>query len=122
MENDVVRQEQLKSLKTLTMVVYALQGLSFVTGGVTGVVGVIINYIKREEVAGTLLESHFRWQIRTFWFALLGYVISGILLIIIIGWFLGIAVSIWLIYRIVKGWLNLNDGRPMYPALEGSAG
>src|SRR5690606_39479865 len=70
MENDVVRQEQLKSLKTLTMVVYALQGLSFVTGGVTGVVGVIINYIKREQVAGTLLESHFRWQIRTFWFAL----------------------------------------------------
>jgi uncharacterized membrane protein len=76
-------------------------------------VAVVINYVKREEVAGTFLESHFAWQIRSFWWGLAGAVVGALLMIVLVGWLLWIAVGIWLIYRIVKGWLNLNDNKPV---------
>jgi uncharacterized membrane protein len=101
-----------KSLKTLTMVVYALQALGFLNG-ITWIVAVIINYVKRDEVRGTWLESHFRWQIRTFWWGLLWGVIGTLLLLVLVGWLVLAAVSIWIIYRIVKGWLYLNDNKPI---------
>ena len=101
-----------EKLKTLTMVVYALQALGFLVG-ISWIVAVVINYVKREEVAGTWLESHFRWQIRTFWFGLLWGVLGAILLLVIVGWFVLVADAIWVIYRIVKGWLYLNDGKPL---------
>ena len=113
-------EERLKSLKTLTLVVYALQALAFLNG-ITAIVGIVINYIKREETAGTWLESHFRWQIRTFWFGLLWAAVGAILFIVVVGWFVLMADAIWIIYRIVKGWLNLNEGRPMYPPVESRA-
>jgi uncharacterized membrane protein len=72
-----------------------------------------MNYVKKDEVAGTWLESHFRWQIRTFWWGLLWGLIGGILTIVLIGFAVLLAVGVWIIYRIVKGWLNLNDRRPM---------
>jgi uncharacterized membrane protein len=72
-----------------------------------------MNYVKREEVAGTLLESHFTWQIRTFWFGLLWGVVGGVLMLLLVGWLVWVAAGIWVIYRIVKGGLNLNDGKPM---------
>jgi uncharacterized membrane protein len=98
--------------KTLTMVIYALQALGFLVG-ISWIVAVVINYVKREEVAGTWLESHFRWQIRTFWFGLLWGVLGSILLLVIVGWFVLVADAIWVIYRIVKGWLYLADGKPL---------
>jgi uncharacterized membrane protein len=101
-----------KSLKTLTMVVYALQALGFLNG-ITWIVAVIINYVKRDEVRGTWLESHFRWQIRTFWWGLLWGVIGTVLLLVLVGWLILAAASIWIIYRIVKGWLYLNDNKPI---------
>jgi uncharacterized membrane protein len=101
------------SLKTLTTVVYVLQAASFVLG-ITAVIAVILNYVKRDDVRGTWLESHFRWQIRTFWFGMLWGVIGAILLLVIVGWFVLVADGIWIIYRIVKGWLDLYDGKPMY--------
>jgi uncharacterized membrane protein len=101
-----------KSLKTLTMVVYALQALGFLNG-ITWIVAVIINYVKRDEVRGTWLESHFRWQIRTFWWGLLWGVIGTVLLLVLVGWLVLAAASIWIIYRIVKGWLYLNDNKPI---------
>ena len=104
--------EQEKSLKTLTTVVYALQALAFFNG-ITLIVAVIINYVKRDEVAGTWLESHFRWQIRTFWFGLLWGVLGFVLAFVVIGFAVLFAASIWMIYRIVKGWLTLNDGKPL---------
>ena len=75
--------EELASLKTITQVVYALQALSFMFG-VTALVGLIINYVKREDVAGTVYQSHFDWQIRTFWWGLLWGVL-GFMLIIALG-------------------------------------
>ncbi|MDX1756535.1 MAG: hypothetical protein R3175_10790 [Marinobacter sp.] len=96
--------------RNLAVVVYILQALVFFTGGVTGLVGIIINYVKLDDVTGSWVEPHFRWQIRTFWLGLLWMVIGTITTFILIGWLILLAASIWLIYRIVKGALALNDG------------
>ena len=101
-----------KSLKTLTMVVYALQALGFING-ITWIVAVIIDYVKLDEAKGTWLESHFRWQIRTFWWGLLWGAVGLVLFLIVVGYLIWIAAGIWVIYRIVKGWLYLNDNKPM---------
>jgi uncharacterized membrane protein len=110
-----VSDEKMQSLKTLTTVVYALYAAAFFCG-ITCIVAIIINYVKKDDVAGTWLESHFRWQIRTFWFGLLWGFLGAITWIIVIGWVILAANGVWLIYRIVKGWLNLNDNKPMYAA------
>lgn len=101
-----------KELKTLTIVVYALQAAGFVVG-VTWIAAVIVNYVKLDDVKGTWLESHFRWQIRTFWWSLLWGVIGLVLLVVVVGVLVWIVSAIWVIYRIVKGWVYLNDGKPI---------
>jgi uncharacterized membrane protein len=103
---------RLASIKQLTMIIYILYALSAFIG-LTGLVAIIINYVKREDVAGTIYASHFEWQIRTFWFSLLWAVIGVITLIVGVGALVLMADSIWIIYRIVKGVLNCNDGKPM---------
>jgi len=105
-------ETQIKSLRTLTQVVYVLYALSYFTG-ITAIVGIIINYVKKDDVAGTWLESHFQWQIRTFWFGLLWAVIGAATAVILIGFAVLFANFCWIIYRIVKGWLNLNENKPM---------
>ncbi len=108
--------EQLASLKTLTLAVYVLQALS-VFVGITAIVAVIINYIKRGETAGTIYQSHFDWQIRTFWWAvawsLLGFVLLFAFGLGLVVWFVA---GLWAIYRVVKGFLKLNDNQPVHPA------
>ncbi len=99
--------------RTVTTVVYALQALSFFFG-ISLFAAIIINYVKLDDVRGTWLASHFRWQIRTFWFSLLWTLIGAVSLLFVIGYFILIADMLWLIYRIAKGWLNLANGRPMY--------
>lgn len=96
--------------RNLAVLVYILQALSFFTSGLTGLVGVIVNYVKLDDLQGTWLEPHFRWQIRTFWIGLLWGVIGVLTTVLIVGWFILLAISIWVIYRIVKGALALNDG------------
>lgn len=130
-ETTALTAEPPPSLVTVTHVVYALHALSLFIGvttaatiigafvfGVPSIIAVIINYVKRGEARGTFLESHFRWQIRTFWFALLWCVIGAVLFITIVGiplalgvWF---AAGVWVIYRVVRGWLALRDRKPMY--------
>jgi len=104
--------EKLASLKTLTTVIYALYAVSLFLG-ISAIVAIVLNYIKREEVQGTWLESHFSWQIRTFWWSLVWLVVGAITWIILIGWIVWGVAGIWRIYRIAKGWLNLNDNKPM---------
>jgi len=120
-------------LVTWTQVIYGLHALSIVTGlisastvvgafliGWPSIIAVILNYIKRGEARGTWLESHFRWQIRTFWFGLLW--ISLCVLFIIFTFGIGFLivvlpmglVGLWFIYRVARGWIALNDRRPMY--------
>jgi uncharacterized membrane protein len=111
--------------------VYALHTLSLLIGiltaatvvgafvfGIPSIIAVVINYMRRAEASGTFVESHFRWQIRTFWFSLLWIVIAGVLFLTIVGIPLAMVVvfgaGIWAIYRIARGWLALRDRRPMY--------
>jgi uncharacterized membrane protein len=107
--------EQQRRLINITIVVYGLQAAGFLLG-ITWLAAVIVNYVKRDDVAGTWLESHFRWQIRTFWYGLLWGVLGVLTVVVVIGVLILIANAVWLIYRIVKGWLNLNDRKPMYAA------
>jgi uncharacterized membrane protein len=127
------RAEPRDSLVKLTHVIYALHALSLLTGiiGTATVVGafltgwpsliaVIANYVKRSEVRGTWLESHFRWQIRTFWFGLLWVALCMLFIVgtlgigILIAWIPLTVVGLWFIYRIARGWLRLKDRQPMY--------
>jgi uncharacterized membrane protein len=115
--NDVIdapdlSAEKLASLKTLTLVCYILYGLSWITG-ISGIVAIIINYVKRDDTRGTIYESHFAWQIRTFWIGLVIAIVGFITTFILIGFVILFAGAIWTIYRLVKGFLNWNDNKPM---------
>jgi len=118
MDHTPVSADQEKSARTLTTVIYALYAASFIVG-ITAIAAIVINYVKKGEVAGTWLESHFRWQIRTFWFGLLWSIVGMALMMVIVGWAILAANAVWVIYRIVKGWLNLNDGKAMYETAAG---
>jgi uncharacterized membrane protein len=132
--NAVTTVEANPSLVRTTHIVYALHALGLVIGafgaasvlgsflfGWPSIIAVIINYVKRSEVRGTWLESHFSWQIRTFWFALLWAVIVALvsipLAVVLIGigtWVLGMGLlGLWAIYRIARGWLRLNAHQSM---------
>ena len=114
MENvAVANAEAEKSAKSLTTLIYVLYAASFLVG-ITAIVAIIMNYLKKDDVAGTFLESHFRWQIRTFWFGLLWSVVGGVLMVVVVGWAVLVANFVWMIYRIVKGFLRLNENKPMY--------
>jgi uncharacterized membrane protein len=127
------------SLISYTHVIYALHSLSLLIGltsvativgsfvfGLPSIIAVIMNYARQSDARGTFLESHFRWQIRTFWFALLWVLVilalSLPLMLVFVGFItlgtgfvvLGIAVlGIWVIYRIIRGWLALGNRRPV---------
>lgn len=117
-----------EGLVTLAHVIYALHAFSAVTGivssalivtafltGWPSIIAVILNYVKRSEVRGTWLDSHFSWQIRTFWFALLWLALGGILFVTLVGIpfavVLWIGTGLWVLYRIVRGWLALSSQR-----------
>jgi uncharacterized membrane protein len=121
------------TLFTWTQAIYALHALSLLTGilgaativgsfliGWPSIIAVILNYVKRSEVRGTWLESHFRWQIRTFWYGLLWVSLCIIFVVMTFGigllvvWLPIAIVSLWFVYRIVRGWLALREGRSMY--------
>ncbi len=100
------------ALTRLTTIVYALQTASFFFP-LTLFAAVIINYVRRDDARGTWVESHFRWQIRTFWFTIIWLVIGALTFFLLVGWAILGAATLWLIYRIVKGWLYLSEKRPM---------
>jgi uncharacterized membrane protein len=119
-----------QSLVTLTHLVYGMHAFSalmgllgpafIVTAFLTGwpsIIAVIINYVKRSDVRGTYLDSHFSWQLRTFWYALLWVIVIGLLIISLIGiplaWVVALVVGVWVLYRITRGWLTLLDRRPI---------
>src|SRR5690606_24767010 len=90
--------------KNTVLIVYILQALSFVVG-ITSIAGVIINYLKRDEVRGTWLASHVDWQIKTFWYTLIGSLIGFVLMIVGIGVLILLAMVVWYIYRSSRaGW------------------
>lgn len=105
--------ERLAALRRLSWILYGLYALSYFVG-ITAIVAVILNYLKREETRGTLYWSHFRWQIRTFWWSLLWMFVAFITLPFGVGILVAGATTIWGIYRIVKGIVWLNDNKRMY--------
>jgi uncharacterized membrane protein len=124
-----------EGLITYTHAIYALHSLAVLIGittaasivgsfvcGIPSIVAVVMNYARIAATRGTFLESHFRWQIRTFWFALLWalliWAVTLPLFVVLIGVplffvFFG-ALALWIIYRVVRGWMSLRDRRPMY--------
>jgi len=121
------------SLVNWTTLIYGLHAFSLLTGivgtatvigafltGWPSIIAVILNYVKRSEARGTWLESHFSWQIRTFWFGVLWVGLCVLLVIVTLGigiivvWLPLAIVTIWLIYRIARGWMRLSARRPMY--------
>lgn len=103
-------REPNKEQVQLMHIMYGLQAASFFFG-LTMLVAVIMAYVKRDEFKGTWLESHVEWQIKTFWMTIIFTVVGVILLIFLIGYFVLIGGYIWGIYRVVKGWMLLNDGK-----------
>ncbi|MDE0798238.1 MAG: hypothetical protein OSB01_02320 [Nitrosomonadaceae bacterium] len=118
------------NLVLLTNIIYALHALSVIMGligsafvitafltGWPSIIAIIINYTKRNAVRDTYLDSHFNWQIRTFWFAFLWMIFAVILFITVLGialsYIITVGAGIWISYRIIRGWLALNEGRPM---------
>lgn len=117
-------------LVTITHVIYGLHAFTVITGLLTpmlivtafitgwpSILAVVLNYIKRDDVRGTYLESHFSWQIRTFWFALLWVVVSLLLAATLIGipvaFVMATIAGIWVLYRVIRGWLRLNSRQAM---------
>jgi uncharacterized membrane protein len=113
--SDALDAHRERGIRTLTHVLYALYALHWFTGGISGLVAIIVDYLKRPDAAGTPYAVHFQWQIRTFWLGLAGYVIGGLLAVVGIGFVILAAVSIWMLYRIVKGWLYLYENKPIEP-------
>ena len=118
------------SLVQLTHVIYGLHAIAVLVGvtsaatvaggfvfGLPSLVAVFINYLKRSDVNGTWLESHFRWQIRTFWFTFLWLIVYGLLIITLIGiplaWILIALLGLWVGYRVIRGWLALFREQPV---------
>jgi len=99
-----------QQLKTVATIVYALQAAGFFLG-ITWIAAVIIDYVKKDDATGTWLASHYRWQIRTFWWGLLWGVLGGILALVVVGFLILAADAILIIYRIAQGWLRLSENR-----------
>jgi uncharacterized membrane protein len=101
-----------KELRDMATLVYALYTASILMG-ITLIGGLVIAYLKRDDAAGTWLESHYRWQIRTFWWMLLWGVVGALTSLILVGFVVLFAAAVWFIYRIAKGWLALRAGKPV---------
>lgn len=106
-------QPDMNGLINITTLVYGLQAVSLFTL-VPMFIGLIINYWKRLDVADTWLASHFTWQIRSFWYGLLWYALGLLLLFFLVGRAILLVNTLWLVYRITKGWWRLYKSKPMY--------
>lgn len=122
--------DRLEGSRAWCHVAYALHAIS-AAGGVMGaativgsfifgwpsIIAVLINYVKRGEARGTWLESHWRWQLRTFWWAVLWGLVAGLLVLTVIGipvaWLMIGVLGVWLLYRVIRGWLVLLDGKAL---------
>lgn len=131
MSNDLmISEHDLEGARAWCHVIYGLHALAVLVGvigaatvagafvfGVPSLVAVVLNYWKRGEVGGSWLDSHFRWQIRTFWFTFAWLVVYGLLIVTLIGiplaWLLIAVLGVWVAYRVIRGWLALADRRPV---------
>ena len=130
MRDDLIPDSYLEGERAWCHVIYALHAVAVVIGvagaasvagafvfGVPSLIAVILNYVKRGDVRDTWLDSHYRWQIRTFWFTALWLLVYGLLIVTIIGipfaWLLIVMLGLWVAYRVIRGWLALAGRRPV---------
>jgi uncharacterized membrane protein len=105
----------------LTQILYLLHGLAPFTAWLLAVVAIILGMARRDEVRGTYLDSHFSWLARTFWWGLLWIAICGVITFVLMITIIGMAIAwlpftvlfFWYLYRVIRGWLKLNDGLPV---------
>ena len=102
--------------RTLTHVMYALHTVTVFSGGTFSVIAMLINLVKFGDLPDDFYRSHWRWQARTFWFALLWFAVTWPLFLLLffpgaVAWF---AIGLWYLYRCLRGWIAFNDRRPMY--------
>jgi uncharacterized membrane protein len=101
--------------RTLTHVMYALHTVTWFSGGIFSVIAIAINLLNFASLPDEFYRSHWRWQSRTFWFALIGFVVTWPLWLLFVfpGWIAWGLIGLWYLYRCVRGWIAFNDGRPM---------
>ena len=112
-------ESKLAANRTLTTVIYALYAASLLVG-MTALVAIVINYIKKDDVVGTYLESHFRWQIRTFWYALLWAAIGVVTYVLLIGMLILFIDFVWFLYRIIRAGSTSTKTAPCMPSRTGA--
>lgn len=106
------------SMRNLTHLVYGLFALGLLSAGFFGIAtiaAVVVAYLKRGDAAGTVYAAHFDWVTKTFWWGLLWFALSALGTFIFIGWITGLIALVWLVYRIIKGWLALFAGQAPVP-------
>ncbi len=103
------------SMRSLTHVIYGLFALGLLvpaSSGLQPIAAIVLAYLKRADATGTVYARHFDWVIKTFWWGLLWFVLSGLGTFIFIGWITGVIALVWIVYRVIKGWLALASGLP----------
>ncbi len=111
--------ERIEAAKKWAAIGYALQAASFLVG-ISYIAAVILAYLKRSEARGTWVETHYLWQIRTFWYSLLWGMLAGIAWMWMVGVVILVATLIWMTYRIVAGWVRLSENQPAYAPFQGA--
>ena len=122
------------ALISMTLVIYALFGVAAVAGlassgfpliaplmGIVGIIAIILAYVKRGDAAGTWLASHYRWLIRTFWFSLLWGIVGAVIFVVfaiilvglVVGYAIWVATTIWVLYRLIRGYVLFNASQPV---------
>jgi uncharacterized membrane protein len=100
-----------KDIEKFVWISYLLQLFAIFSGGVFFVISAIIAYNRHDKSIGTIYQSHFRWQIKTLWYGLGGFILGAILLLVLIGGFVIAVVELWVLYRVIKGIFYLKEGR-----------
>jgi len=103
--------EAVRSMKTYSMIVYGLYTLGLFLGGLPTVIGLVMAYVKRGDFNGTIYREHMDMLIRTFWYALLFTILGTITTWLYIGFVILFGVAVWYIYRLIRGFVRLHDGK-----------
>lgn len=119
MSQELVLDDKLSDAKQLARILYVVHGLTFFFSlGLLSILPIIVNYIKRPDTEGTLVHSHHTWMIRSFWYYMIWMVVGGVLFLTIIGipvaWLVWTVAWVWKAYRLIRGFIDLNNNRPMY--------
>jgi uncharacterized membrane protein len=118
MSQELVYERGIEDAKQFARILYIAHAATFFFSlGLRNVLVLVVNYIKRPETNGTIVYSHHTWMIRSFWWYVVLMLVAGVLFITIIGiplaWLVGAVAWVWMAYRIIRGFLDLNNNRPM---------